>query len=1043
MKTPLFLTFMLIACGRLLAAASATLSQPLPGAADLVFEERDGIVAIEAEHFGRQTHTTARAFYLTTADHQAGLTPDPDPAHVAGASGGAYLEILPDTRTNHDDKLINGENFAPQAGSMATLHYRVHFNTPGRYYVWCRVYSTNTEDNGVHVGLNGAWPESGRRWQTTQKNAWIWDCRQRTNEVHVGVPLQLFLDIPSAGVHEIAIAMREDGFELDKLILVQSRDFKPEGVGPAPRVKQGTLPAAFAAVSASGAAKSVSGAAAVRAVSNTGDAMASAPRGRKAFTGIALNSQDFPVEGTGYYRDRDRWLAIHPERNKEARTRMRFGHPPGRYDITLHCVGESDGKAVFELAVDDKKVGSFACPLSSQTFEEGERFTVTWRNVDIETRDFVEVHSRIASEDGREFSRARWIGLTFAPSQAVGSAAGSGVAAAVAAPLVLPRQRDGGGTVTISGELNQWHKVTLDLAGPYAHERDTQPNAFTDHRFTVAFEHESGTPRYQVPGYFAADGNAGQSGAEAGTVWRAHLSPDKPGKWNYRVTFVRGARAAVEGGGTALAPFDGKSGSFAVAASDKTGRDFRGKGRLTYVGGHHLRFAGNGEYFLKAGPDSPETFLGTADFDGTIAVKANVPLKTWAAHARDWRAGDPEWRDGKGRNLIGALNYLAAEGLNSFSFLTYNAAGDGDNVWPFIERNAKLHYDCSKLDQWGIVFDHAAKLGLYLHFKLQETENDDQRRHADRVAMNIPEALDGGATGIERKLYLRELIARFGHALALNWNLGEENTQTSEEQRAMAQFIADADPYDHPIVIHSYPTEQDRVYPPLLGSASVLHGASLQNDWNVVHARTLKWLNESAKAGRPWVVANDEQGPASLGVPPDAGFAGFDGTAVDGNHRYTAHDTRKLTLWGNLMAGGAGVEYYFGYRLAQNDLLCEDFRSRDKSWDWCRIALELFRNEKIPFWEMKNANALVGNDKNDNTRFCLAKPGEVYLVYLPNGGGADLDLATPTGAGKFSVSWFNPREGGALKPAGDANAGGKVELTAPSADDWLAVVRRK
>lgn len=60
--------------------------------------------------------------------------------------------------------------------------------------------------------------------------------------------------------------------------------------------------------------------------------------------------------------------------------------------------------------------------------------------------------------------------------------------------------------------------------------------------------------------------------------------------------------------------------------------------------------------------------------------------------------------------------------------MTYNAGGDGENVWPFVARDDKLHYDCSKLDQWGIVFDHATAVGLYLHFKLQETENDDHRR---------------------------------------------------------------------------------------------------------------------------------------------------------------------------------------------------------------------------------------------------------------------------------------------------------------------------
>jgi len=48
------------------------------------------------------------------------------------------------------------------------------------------------------------------------------------------------------------------------------------------------------------------------------------------------------------------------------------------------------------------------------------------------------------------------------------------------------------------------------------------------------------------------------------------------------------------------------------------------------------------------------------------------------------------------------------------------------------------------------------------------------------------------------------------------------------------------------------------------------------------------------------------------------------------------------------MAGGAGVECYFGYQLPENDLLLEDFRSRDQSWDYCRIALGFFRDHAIP-----------------------------------------------------------------------------------------------
>ena len=47
----------------------------------------------------------------------------------------------------------------------------------------------------------------------------------------------------------------------------------------------------------------------------------------------------------------------------------------------------------------------------------------------------------------------------------------------------------------ITGELKQWHKVTLTLDGPLAHETDTEPNPFTDYRDDVTFTHESGSPQ--------------------------------------------------------------------------------------------------------------------------------------------------------------------------------------------------------------------------------------------------------------------------------------------------------------------------------------------------------------------------------------------------------------------------------------------------------------------------------------------------------------------------------------------------------------------
>lgn len=600
-------------------------------------------------------------------------------------------------------------------------------------------------------------------------------------------------------------------------------------------------------------------------------------------------------------------------------------------------------------------------------------------------------------------------------------------------------------SVRVTGELKQWHKITVSLPGPSANENDSAPNPFTDYRFEVTFTHVRDGASYTIPGYFAADGDAANTSAKAGNVWRVHFAPDRAGEWRYRLAFRQGQLVAVKGGGEPLAPFDGIEGAFTVESSDKHGRDFRAKGRLEYIGKHHLRFAGSAEYFLKAGPDAPETLLAYQDFDDTFAPRKGAPIKTWQPHVRDWREGDPTWRHGKGKGLIGAVNYLASKGLNTMSFLPYNAGGDGDNVWPFVSRNDKLHYDCSKLDQWGIVFDHAQAQGIHLHFKLQENEIDDNRVGPQRTSKEVPEALDGGALGTERKLYLRELIARYGHLLALTWNLGEENTQSTDEQRAMAKFLRETHGYPSNLVVHTFPNEQELVYEPLLGQGSELTGASLQNDWMETHAWTAKWVRESERAGRPWVVSNDEQGNWAFGVPPDPGYAGFNGTVPDRRRGYTLHEVRKLVLWGNLMAGGAGVEYYFGYNLPQQDIDAEDFRSRDRSWDFCRIALDFFREQRIPFWEMHGADERMGNTVGAESYYCLAKPGEVYVVYLPWGGVSTIDLRDTTG--DFTAKWFNPRTGGPLIDGAvtTAKGGTRARLGLPPSDeheDWVILLRR-
>jgi hypothetical protein len=128
----------------------------------------------------------------------------------------------------------------------------------------------------------------------------------------------------------------------------------------------------------------------------------------------------------------------------------------------------------------------------------------------------------------------------------------------------------------LSGDLQQWHRVTITFDGPGTGETAT-PNPFRDYRLNVTFT--NGNRKFVVAGFYAADGNAGESSATAGNKWRVHFMPDAVGEWRYAASFRSSSDVALSteaNAGKAVA-FDGASGTFTVTASGKTGVDFRGK----------------------------------------------------------------------------------------------------------------------------------------------------------------------------------------------------------------------------------------------------------------------------------------------------------------------------------------------------------------------------------------------------------------------------------------------------------------------------------
>ncbi len=358
-----------------------------------IFEEVDGLVAVEAEHFSMQRKTDKRMWYLCDANT---APRDNEGNFSSTASGNTYMEILPDTRRTHADLLIHGDNFSNIPGVLAIIEYQVYFNNPGRYYVWARAYSTGPEDNGVHVGINGTWPSSGQRIQWCQgKHSWRWESSQRTAEVHCGVPGLIYLDVPSEGIHTIAFSMREDGFRFDKWIMTKDPDFKrPEDAGPPERLYNGTA----------------------TIIPVTG-----------SYYFSAINDfEDITSGVVPYYKDEARKaLAINAarqwKRDEFASATTIFDGIQNVYDIRLTTLAEFDGECIYRVLVNDKEVGTF---INASVHEDDDYKPIkaVFRDIRLSAGDKITVESNshtnglIPEGDGTAWARGRWTELACIPS---------------------------------------------------------------------------------------------------------------------------------------------------------------------------------------------------------------------------------------------------------------------------------------------------------------------------------------------------------------------------------------------------------------------------------------------------------------------------------------------------------------------------------------------------------------------------------------------------------------------------------------------------
>ena len=589
----------------------------------------------------------------------------------------------------------------------------------------------------------------------------------------------------------------------------------------------------------------------------------------------------------------------------------------------------------------------------------------------------------------------------------------------------------GEGKCEIGGELTKFGRTELVCQGLTGDEND--PNTFTDYRFNVTFT--KGSQSFVIPGHLAADGQAANTSATSGDRWRAYFTPPTTGAWTYNVSFRKGDDIAVSTGanaGAAVTPFNGMSGTFNIASIAATLPDMRARGYLQHVEGErYLRFSHDKTLFVEAGMDSPENIFGYSEFDNTVKY-SNVGsckgiLHDFEPHLDDWNAGDPTWKNGKGKSLIGLINYIAGRGVNAIYMMGMTVNSDGCDAHPWTIYNSSGNekaFDVSKLDQWEIAFRHMENKGLLIHYMTQETEND--------------QLLNNGNLGLERKLYYREIISRFGHHPALQWNLGEENTNTPAQQKAFSDYIRSLDAYNKPIFMHTYPGQTDR-YEDLLGH-STFDGPTIQignipesSDANSVYGKAKSWLDKSEVAGKQWVVTFTEASGAQAPRPYES----------------VTKLQRVYWMWASVMSGGAGFEWYLKGPASGSgsvhayDLAVENLREFDNYWQqtghFARFFEDIVQREKgIDLNDLSSRNGLTST----NSDWVLANPGEAYLILLRNGGTTNLNLPD---ANIYEVLWFNPRTG--AQHLGDEiqGAGNRPIGNAPNqlSQDWVVLVTLK
>lgn len=185
--------------GKVLTGTISTGQSRQLGFDSSAFQEENGQVTMEAEHFNWQIGQLNRSWISQTM--------------LTGYAGSGYLDAGPDVDVLHTQ---------PFTTTSPQLEYRINFTTTGTYYVWLRGYAPNAAGDSLYVALDDQPPVILTGLPPRQ---WGW-----ANDSSSGN--RVTVTVASPGEHKLFLWQREDGLRLDRLVLTLDSNDEPIGVGP-------------------------------------------------------------------------------------------------------------------------------------------------------------------------------------------------------------------------------------------------------------------------------------------------------------------------------------------------------------------------------------------------------------------------------------------------------------------------------------------------------------------------------------------------------------------------------------------------------------------------------------------------------------------------------------------------------------------------------------------------------------------------------------------------------------------------------------------